>query len=934
MYCYSCAANGGKKNGVYTPLRLVQVCEPEAESRVKALLWIESKFGLDVLPDEPGEPLPEEATLPKTWIIAGMNELAEACIEYFRSKGEGTKAAYKYLAERHISPAISAIVPIGVLPPDLDMSKIVGLVDDAFWKGRAIELCESKEDINACKNDKAQGEAAAYWERRFRAEDKAVDEYKKKLLEIHKYDYMIAAFREDRYDNYISVEFRPGKRDDNGKTRVYTIRPGRQGLFGLRIAGFGVSEKRDSLLCVEGWMNLLRLWSEQAIEAYKRGMKKNWEEALFDAVSLGSAADWDEKNLSAVLDEYELTPVVMYDKGEKSSLEATRRLLENRSLVAFKVPDGGDDFETAKDLDEVFDIIDSNDVVEWLKKNADYEPNFHPRPWKSVHKEIEKIRKSSAKGFEITEDVTNVVQKDLGERGAYHNGENIAGYVWLHKEHKLVRIDDEEDDFLKLMDNCGLFAKDSLTSSITAQIGIRILRDHQPEAFHSFAYDDCAHGVSYIHLGNGKVAKIDANSITCCHNGVDGVLFLDNQQPFDINFGALPLDFQRGLEVKREDWLWKAVDAPFDQEGELMAQLYATAAIARYFPKLIPRQPCIQWIGEWGSGKTTSACYMPWLIQGDRFSMNSLGDKMEELEAALVDKPIVIFDNIDNVKEKKEEKQNLIAQTVTGGVKIPKRQLYKTMKLVEFQPKNPPILTAQSSPFLRPDVVSRSIFFTVSQAAQRPEMKQRTDEDFREEFFAVRNQIMAEVLVRIRNIHRALAVTEDREYTLQFRLRGFEKLAYSIADHEGWLEKAYRMMTLAKGNQEAEKTESDINIALTLYIGAYQNWAGRKVNATTLCKYLADLCRHADVNFIWKGNPTWLGKTLKCDRTSLGKKYGLVVEDPREGNPESKTKQACTYCFQPTREVTEQCAAEALQMLGASITNYYTVGKDLDFDDD
>ncbi len=236
-----------------------------------------------------------------------MNELAEACIEYFRSKGEGTEAAYRYLKERHITPAISAIVPIGVLPPDLDMTNIVGLVDDAFWRGRANEQSESREDIAACKNDKAQGEAAAYWERRFKREDEAVAEYKKKLLEIHKYDFMIAAFREDRYGNYISVEFRPGKRDDNGKTRVYTIRPGRQGLFGLRIAGFGVSEKRDSLLCVEGWMNLLRLWTHQASAAYKGGMKTNWEEALFDAVSLGSAADWDEKNLSAVLDEYELT---------------------------------------------------------------------------------------------------------------------------------------------------------------------------------------------------------------------------------------------------------------------------------------------------------------------------------------------------------------------------------------------------------------------------------------------------------------------------------------------------------------------------------------------------------------------------------------------------------------------------------------------------
>jgi hypothetical protein len=657
-------------------------------------------------------------------------------------------------------------------------------------------------------------------------------------------------------------------------------------------------------------------------------MKKNWEEALFDAVSLGSAADWDDKNLSAVLDQYELTPAVMYDKGEKSSLEATRRLLENRSLVAFKVPDGDDDFETAKDLDEVFDVLASKDVVEWLKEMADFEPNFYPRPWESVHREIEKIRKSGAKSFSVAEQVAKVVQKDLGERGAYHNGEDIAGYVWLHKDRKLVKIDEEEDDFLKLMDNCGLFARDSLTASITAQIGIRTLRDHKPEAFHRFAYDDFAHGVSYIHLGNGKVAKIDANSIICCHNGVDGVLFLDNQQPFDINFAALPLDFKRGLEVKPGDWLWKAVDAPFDQEGEVMAQLDAVTILARYFPKLIPRQPCIQWIGEWGSGKTTSACYMPWLIQGDRFSMNSLGDKMEQLEAALVDKPIVIFDNIDNVRENKEEKQNLIAQTVTGGVKIPKRQLYKTMKLVEFQPKNPPILTAQSSPFLRPDVVSRSIFFTVSQAAQRPEMKKRTDEDFREEFFAVRNQIMAEVLVRIRNIYHALAVTEDREYPLQFRLRGFEKLAYSIADHEGWLDKAYLMMALAQGNQEAEKTESDINIALTLYIGTHKSCAKERLNSTALCRKLSDLCQVAGVNFAWKGNPTWLGKTLKSDRTSLGQKYGLVVNDPREGNPDSKTKQSCTYWFEPSQEVTAQCGIEARQMLGESLATFGDGGFD------
>jgi uncharacterized protein YbdZ (MbtH family) len=274
MYCYSCAASDGKKNGVYTPLRLVQVCEEK--SRVESLRWIEEKFGLEVLSDEPGEAIPEEANLPKTWIMAGMNPLAEACMDYFRRKGDDTKTAYKYLAERHITSAISTIVAIGVLPPNLDMMKIVGLVDEAFWKGRADEQAESRKDIDACKNEKERGNAAAYWERRFKHEDERVAEYKKKLLEIHKYDFHVAAFREDRYGNYISVEFRPGKRDDNGKTRVYTIRPGRQGLFGIRITGNSVSEKRGSLLCVEGWMNLLRLWSEQARAAYQGEKKYKW----------------------------------------------------------------------------------------------------------------------------------------------------------------------------------------------------------------------------------------------------------------------------------------------------------------------------------------------------------------------------------------------------------------------------------------------------------------------------------------------------------------------------------------------------------------------------------------------------------------------------------------------------------------------------------
>jgi hypothetical protein len=903
FWCYgACSSQGDKNNGAYDPLRLVETVL--SKSRLEALQWLESEWHLELIPDEPGSPLREEERLPHTWIIAAMNPLAHICMENLRNQGSNTAAARQYMKSRRIAGMIYMSSPVGVIPENLDVEKLIARAKEAFELDRQKET-EAAEEEKTGLSAEDRAMVSMFWAAQWEREDKKFKDFVERLGKIRKYAGYVATFYEDRFDNFIAAEFRPGDRDEYKKTRVFKLQPGRAGTFGLRVANSSAHESKPVLLCVEGWLNLLRLWTEQA-----RLHPSNFDDVLWDGVALGSAANWDHKNLFGILDKYELIPAICYDNGEEASKTATRKLIEDRSLIAFTTLG-----LEAKDLDEMFDATDltPSGVLEYIKGKVE-DPNcFIPRPFESVAAQIEKIRTPRIKDFLINAKVTAVLKQDFRERGELHNGDGKAGYVFLRKEKRLIQIQKDQDDFKGFISHFGLAASDATTKHVTNQLGVEILENWEVEHFHHFAYDDVKNRRSYYFIGDGRVVRVGRNSIDFIDNGTDEVLFYDSQDPFHIDPGMLEsVKTRTGLKIAEGDELAYAAEAPYKSERILNTQLYATLIVARLFPSLVPRQPCIQWTGEWGSAKSGCAMRMMRLYQGRRFHANIMGEKLDALEAALVDKPGCVFDNIDNLKKDREEKQNLIATAVNGDVAISKRKLYTDLNYVEFFAQQPPILTAMATPFQRPDVISRSIIFTLAKNQLTDADMSKSDVQFLEEFLARRDRIMAEVIVRTQKIWEAIDATEGREYPSKFRLRDFEQFTLRIADHEGWLEEARAMLEHATSKQEEEKADGDLETALLLYVGRAKD-CRTKIEATKLCQECSRLCTHADIKFVWGGNPAWFGKVINSsDTTFLKSRTGLQIEDSKVGHHSKK------YWFEPDQATLARAKELAKSLLSTT----------------
>ena len=246
-------------------------------------------------------------------------------------------------------------------------------------------------------------------------------------------------------------------------------------------------------------------------------------------------------------------------------------------------------------------------------------------------------------------------------------------------------------------------------------------------------------------------------------------------------------------------------------------QLFFTRFLSLWLTNTLHLWPIMVGWGEMYSGKSTAFEKFMWLLYGSSYESEALPTAKRDFLAAVTNKPIRVFDNVDGVDFEEEGLEDLICKCSTGGTQ-PLAELYKTNVSKEFALRCNLIFTARSIPYDRSDMARRTLYFPL----RRLEDEERKSKDwFLRRLEAQRNDMLLEILLRLRLIRKALLAHRDKDYQGSSTMLDYEAFTLRVAEFEGWLPEMQEIWTqYTKGNTNRMATRNTLVNLLLPFLGA------------------------------------------------------------------------------------------------------------------
>lgn len=711
----------------------------------------------------------------------------------------------------------------------------------------------------------------------------------------------LAFFYNDRRGGFVSINFRLPDAEKKAFQNFPPLAGTRAGIFNSHLASSDEDYTLpawkdiltdDRLLVFEGEFNQLQWLSLLARIAEKQGIEP---QRLYTwSCALGSASHPDLRTVAKLSKE----PILCYDHDE-----AGRSVLEKLREVSFGLavttPTVGSDIDSyVRQFGDDYDAA-ARAIVTMLSK-----AEIICQSIDGVKSEVDSLRRNDEgrKGFEVEEAVMERVWQDLNQRGRIYT-DGVVGYVFLREDKRLLEVR-ETPEFLLLLSKYGILPEGKLAKQAWKLFGLRALERGESSTIYRLAHYSVDTNCVYVSLGEGKVAKITANSFVQTDNGTDGVLFLNRkQEPFQIDLGKLPA-CSYGLLVD-DGVLCRELNGKFEVgDGQLTPedyqQLYLAKFLSLFLPELITKKPLVTLLGVQGSGKTTLGEKVGWLLEGSTFEPTLLSDDQKDFEAALTNNFFVLLDNVDDAKAK--SKQDTVAVAATGGA-VRRRALYTTNDEVEFPITAHLYISSRTPPFVRPDVADRMLLFPMERYGKSDGQLERV---IKTTFLANRNAMMGEVILRLQKILQGLEAERGNRYPSEFRMREFADFCLRLAHHEKWEERMSKILDATGQSQKAFATENDPVVeTITLWLGhnPTKNMR-REVSISELNKELSEIGGRAGIDFPWVGNPRWFGQVLNGMRNILQERFGMQARLDRH----SKSR---FISFNPPKDAIKVIIAEA-----------------------
>jgi hypothetical protein len=846
-----------------------------------------------------------------SWVIALFEVLYEDWKKFLSS--DAALDYRKVLTEqREILPALIGHLPIGVIPPNYDLSRAISAARNAMVTD---DSKFSVEELDEEDRPKSQNKKFEEW----LANPFGQTKEKPISLQqfIHSKHGWFARFYVNANGDFIATNLRCSWEKDFRKIQPLPYMGVYQPFEFDEQKPEPFTECPGDMLCFEGEVNLEQFYSE----CIRHFITENpdWkppihlDEVLPNACALGGVTTWDLETASRLA----RSPVVCYDNDGGAGLSGLEQACsfmpksgEKMSVSGFTTP--------TKDADEYFKggvgtVVDFANLWRTAKK-----PTIS---FDVVRAAIDATRKQDGvdrnerlSPFEVEREVAKTVWEDLFERGQFFTSGGL-GMVFLQDDRKLVDISNDGHDFSNLMIRYGLLPADTMKDAVGKYLGAQSSLFGTPTDTQTFSYYNAKHKVVYISEFDGNVIRISRERIERVPNGTDGVLFKtpNDCQPFHIDLDKLPT-CKYGLRLDPDSMLVKFITSQVDWDEEtLTTEQYQTLFVAQmmtlFMRGVIRTKPLVLMTGESGSGKTMLAERVGWLLLGSKFFAVDMPEEKDDFEALVTGTPFAVLDNVQKFR-KSASIQSLLMITATGGG-VSKRELYSTNKQVIYPVQATLYLSAVNSPFRGDEVANRLLIFPT-----RKLTAYRDSADIQREFMEHREEIMNEVVARIQNILVALDVNDNLQVDTPFRMADFATYLLKVASYEGWGADAERLLALVGESQNSYAVEDDAVVELFfLWIGANPTKSGNRWwSAAELDAELRDSYLRGG-RLPWnEGDAKAMSGYIRNHQDTLGKMFGLEHDTDRH----MKMKK---YRFKPGAEMLLRLREEADRRMGTEMEN-------------
>jgi hypothetical protein len=484
--------------------------------------------------------------------------------------------------------------------------------------------------------------------------------------------------------------------------------------------------------------------------------------------------------------------------------------------------------------------------------------------------------------------------------------DNVQSYIFVHATKKLISIDGGLE-FANWLINYGLYPHDALCSKARDTIGVWAFERGRKVELRSIAHFDEASHTLYLHLGNGRMCRISAHEISEEDNGADGVLFRSaGQQAFDIDLNDLPT-CRYGLKVTPDSPLCGALGGNWLGNPADQHQLWVCRFFSMLFPGMFGASSIVLNSGEHRSGKTSAAAKIGWLLMGKDFNVTMLNRDIKDVETTLTNDFLVVLDNVDSAKSLRAI-EDLIAVAATGG-SIKRRRLYTNNAMVTCPIVSQIYFTSRGKPIVRNDIVDRTLTFTFGKYDEPGGPQALSEKAIQQSVLAVRDNLMAEVIVRCQKILQGLYAKRAQSYSSSFRIKDFGRFCLATADAEGWHSKMTDIFArVAEEQSETSLEGNPIYGILRLWIGVNSKNLFNPISAADLDRGLAEIADSAGIHYSARSNPPFLSRLLNESKSEFDSAIGMKITHDK------KCKRSL-FSFDPVDQTKMQCVEEALRSL-------------------
>ena len=490
--------------------------------------------------------------------------------------------------------------------------------------------------------------------------------------------------------------------------------------------------------------------------------------------------------------------------------------------------------------------------------------------------------------------VDKLVYDDLKSKGQFFNVGGLGYLVLKGEEAKPIKISHTDSRCLNLLQRYHLHPGRNSTNVVGQFLGVRSSLDGFRTEMHiSFHYHP-GENTAYYAEASGYLLKVTKDGISRIKNGEDKVLFTypDNYQPWTMQPEPT---IGRSLIPERGSALYDAVFNGIKFEDSLMSDeqkyiLLTVYLILLFLPGLNKTKIILQMIGPSGSGKSFFLEVLGRLLIGPKFSTQPMTEDKQQFENQVINSSYIAYDNVNYISK---PIMDLLCQVATG-LKVERRELYTTAGKFEAPALATVAISSITPQLTEVEHANRSLMLKVQ---KRQEFKSSVD--LFADLDARRNELMTEIVARVRMVLTALDAQRTYRPPVKMRLADIATFILRVARHEGWEGEANDLLAAWSGEQMDEALKDDDISHLMIRVLQKQDSKPEWLSSSDFLRLLERELGFGARSGDWGKSARAFSAALMKNEPAYRMRYGLEVRN----NPHTKNRE---FRLNPSADLLER----------------------------